>query len=120
VTYGSRDWSKANRARDRGAKKRWSVRARTTLVASLVVSSALLLGSFIMVELLRSELTANVIETAKNESVNIVSLVQGGELPNPIPIPRGDLAAQVIAKLKTKKKIKILKKRKKKNIEKEY
>ncbi|SHE72842.1 Signal transduction histidine kinase [Ferrithrix thermotolerans DSM 19514] len=97
MTYGSRDWSKARRARDRGAKKRWSVRARTTLVASLVVSSALLLGSIIMVELLRSELTANVIETAKNESVNIVSLVQGGELPNPIPIPRGDLAAQVIA-----------------------
>ncbi len=78
-------------------RKRWSVRGRTTIVASLVVSSALALGSVIMVELLRSELTANVVETAKNESVNIVSLVQGGELPNPIPIPRGDLAAQVIA-----------------------
>lgn len=67
------------------------------MVASLVVGSALALGSVIMVELLRSELTANVVETAKNESVNIVSLVQGGELPNPIPIPRGDLAAQVVA-----------------------
>jgi signal transduction histidine kinase len=49
------------------------------------------------VALLRSRLLSSVNVTARNESANVVSLVEGGELPNPIPIPRGDIAVQVVS-----------------------
>lgn len=74
-----------------------SVRARTTAAATLVVGSALAISSVALVALLRSQLVSSVVVTARNESVSLVSLVQGGELPNPLPIPRGDIAAQVVS-----------------------
>ncbi len=83
---------------DRRSKTRLSsVRARTTLVATIVVGSALAVSSVVLVALLRSRLLSSVNATARNESANVVSLVEGGELPNPIPIPRGDIAAQVVS-----------------------
>lgn len=73
-----------------------SVRARTTFAASIVVGSALLVGSIALVLILRGQLRQNVVTTARNEAANIASLVKSGEIPNPLPTPRGDLAAQVV------------------------
>lgn len=73
-----------------------SVRKRTTIAATVVVGSVLL-AAFIGVGVtLRAALTRNVVNTAKNEADDIVLLVKDGHLPNPLPIPRGDLAAQVV------------------------
>lgn len=73
-----------------------SVRKRTTIAATFVVG-LVLLAAFIGVAItLRAALTRNVVNTAKNEADDIVLLVRDGHLPNPLPIPRGDLAAQVV------------------------
>jgi signal transduction histidine kinase len=73
-----------------------SVRSRTTAIATLVVGSALAVSSVALVAILRTQLISNAVVNAKNEAVNIVSLVESGSLPKPIPIPEGDIAAQVI------------------------
>jgi signal transduction histidine kinase len=73
-----------------------SVRKRTTVAATVVVGLVLLAAFIGVAVTLRSALTKNVINTAKNEADDIVLLVRDGHLPNPLPIPRGDLAAQVV------------------------
>ncbi|WP_298211961.1 cell wall metabolism sensor histidine kinase WalK [Ferrimicrobium sp.] len=74
-----------------------SVRKRTTIAATVVVG-LVLMAAFVGVALtLRAALTRNVVNTAKNEADDIVLLVRDGHLPNPLPIPRGDLAAQVVS-----------------------
>jgi signal transduction histidine kinase len=74
-----------------------SVQFRTTLAAIAVVGSSLLLAFIGTTIILRKELTQNVIDTAKNEAYDIVLLVRDDRMPNPLPLPRGDLAAQVVS-----------------------
>ncbi|MHB8190248.1 MAG: sensor histidine kinase [Ferrimicrobium sp.] len=95
-----RSWQAWLRARP--APFRWlaaavgSIQARTTLAATVVVGFVLFVALGGVTLTLRAELYQNVVNTAKNEAYDIVSLVRAGRLPNPLPLPRGDLAAQVV------------------------
>jgi signal transduction histidine kinase len=73
-----------------------SVRKRTTFAATVVVGLALLVALTGVTVILRASLTKNVVDTARNEAYDIALLVRDGNLPNPLPLPRGDIAAQVL------------------------
>ncbi len=79
------------------ARAIFSVQTRTTLAAVFVVGFSLMAAFGAVALILRSDLTQNIVNTAKNEAYDIVSLVKDGQLPNPLPLPRGDLAAQVVS-----------------------
>jgi signal transduction histidine kinase len=74
-----------------------SVVVRTTVAATLAVGLALASSLVATVIVLRAALTRGVIQTARNEAYGIVLLVRGGNVPNPLPLPRGDLAAQIVS-----------------------
>ena len=73
-----------------------SVRIRTSVAATAVVGVALAISSMVLVGVLSSQLKANLIANAKNEATSTADLIRSGELANPIPLPSGDLAAQVL------------------------
>ncbi len=73
-----------------------SVRVRTSVAATAVVGIALAVSSMVLVGVLSNQLKANLIANAKNEATSTVDLIRSGELANPIPLPSGDLAAQVL------------------------
>ena len=73
-----------------------SVRVRTSIAATVVVGAAVAVASLGLVHVLSSQLTQNLVVTARSEAASIATLIRSGEIANPIPLPRGDLGAQVV------------------------
>jgi len=74
-----------------------SVVVRTTVAATLGVGLALLASLVATVLVLRTALTRGVIQTARTEADDITVLVRNGNVPSSLPMPRGDLAAQIVS-----------------------
>ncbi|TAN24920.1 MAG: HAMP domain-containing histidine kinase [Actinomycetota bacterium] len=77
---------------------RWlySVRFKITLVSVLVVGIALFSASRVLLTTLRSQLQSSAISQTKTQEAAVVSLVSSGTLSNPLPLPRSEIAVQVI------------------------
>lgn len=73
-----------------------SVRSRATLAAVIVVGAALALGAVGLLGLLGESLRQGVSVSARAQLNDLVALVSLGELPNPLPVARGDNFAQVV------------------------
>ncbi len=93
---------------DRLAHSRWrpvrflarlasAVVVRTTVAATLAVGIALAASLVSTVIVLRAALTRGMVDTARSEAYDIALLVRDGNVSHPLPLPRGDLAAQVVA-----------------------
>ncbi|ACU53652.1 histidine kinase [Acidimicrobium ferrooxidans DSM 10331] len=74
-----------------------SVVVRTTVAATVAVGLALLASLVATVLVLRTALTRGIVQTARSEAYDIVLLVRNGDVPRPLPLPRGDLAAQIVS-----------------------
>lgn len=74
----------------------YSVRFKITLAAVLVVGIALFTASEILFSALHSQLEASVVSLTKTQEAAAVSLVESGTISNPLPLPRSDIAVQVI------------------------
>ena len=72
-----------------------SVRARTTAAAMLVVAIALLLAAVAILEYTRRTASAAAVSLARNQISDIALLLKGGEIQDPLPVPRGDLGVQI-------------------------
>jgi signal transduction histidine kinase len=74
-----------------------SVRARSTLVAVLVVGAALALGGLALIGLVRGSLTEGVESSAEAQAHDVASLLRVGQLPAQLPSGRGDTFTQVVS-----------------------
>jgi signal transduction histidine kinase len=74
-----------------------SVRARSTIVAVVVVGGALVLGGLALVQQVRGSLTEGVEATAQAQSRDVASLLRLGQLPAQLPTGRGDTFTQVVS-----------------------
>lgn len=74
-----------------------SVVVRTTFAATVAVGLALLASLVATVLVLRGALTRGIVQAARSEAYDIVLLVRNGDVPRPLPLPRGDLAAQIVS-----------------------
>ncbi|MGC8627108.1 MAG: sensor histidine kinase [Acidimicrobiales bacterium] len=73
------------------------VRVRAAVVSFLVVGAAFVLSSFSVLGLLRGSLYRSASNTAQDEALIISSLMASrGYVPNPLPDPTEEIAAQVI------------------------
>ena len=73
-----------------------SVRARTTAAAMAVVAVALFLAALAILANTWSALNSAALSLARNQISEVALLVKGGEISDPLPIPRGDLGLQII------------------------
>lgn len=73
-----------------------SVRARTTLVAVLVVGAALAVGGFELVHLLRDVLVGNVNNQVRSSISALVAKANSGEVSSTLTPPPGDSYVQII------------------------
>ncbi len=73
-----------------------SVRAKAALAAMAVVAVALALASAAILEATFSAVDAAAQNLARNQVASIALMMKGGELSDPLPVPRGDLGVQVI------------------------
>ena len=79
--------------------RRWpavSLRARLTVVATLLVAVALLAGTVLLLVALHRSLIAALDETARQRARDVVALVDSGQLPDPIPVAAGTPLVQVV------------------------
>jgi signal transduction histidine kinase len=67
-----------------------TVRVRITAAAVLVVGAALVAGAFWLVRAHRAGLTTNLETAARLRSQDIASIVDGGDFPKALAVPRGD------------------------------
>jgi signal transduction histidine kinase len=74
-----------------------SVRARSTLVAVVVVAAALAAGGLALVGLVRGSLTEGVESTAQAQARDVAALLRVGQLPAQLPAGRGDTFTQVVS-----------------------
>jgi signal transduction histidine kinase len=74
-----------------------SVRARSTIVAVVVVGGTLALGGLALVEQVRGSLTEGVESTAQAQARDVASLLRLGQLPAQLPTGRGDTFTQVVS-----------------------
>ena len=78
---------------------RWptlSLRARLTVVATVLVAVALLAGTVLLLVALQRSLIAALDETARQRARDVVALVDSGQLPDPIPVAAGTPLVQVV------------------------
>ncbi len=77
---------------------RWlySVRFKITLVSVVVVGVALFGASQVLLTTLRSQLQSSVVSQTKTQEAAVVSLLSSGSISNPLPLPRSEIAVQVI------------------------
>lgn len=73
-----------------------SVRSRATLAAVIVVGAALALGAVGLLGLLGESLQAGVESSARTQLNDAAALVSLGEIPNPLPVARGDTFTQIV------------------------
>jgi signal transduction histidine kinase len=79
--------------------RRWpalSLRARLTVVATVLVAAALLAGTVLLLVALQRSLIAALDESARQRAVDVVALVESGQLPDPIPVAAGTPLVQVV------------------------
>ena len=78
--------------------RRWlySVRFKIALVSVLVVGVALFGASRVLLTTLDSQLHSSVINQTKTQEAAVLSLMDSGSIANPIPLPRNEIAVQVI------------------------
>ena len=79
--------------------RRWpavSLRARLTVVATLLVAVALLAGTVLLLVALHRSLIAALDETARQRARDVVALVDSEQLPDPIPVAAGTPLVQVV------------------------
>ena len=85
------------RARLRGWWQRRSLRARLTMLATLVVAVGLVAGSVLLLLSLEAALLAGVDGTARKQAEDIAALVDQDRLPEPIPAAdAGTVLVQVV------------------------
>ena len=80
-------------------ERRWpalSLRARLTVVATALVAVALLAGTILLLVALQRSLIAALDESARQRARDVAALVDGGQLPNPIPVAAGTPLVQVV------------------------
>lgn len=75
---------------------RYSVRFKIALVSVLVVGVALFGASRILLGTLSSQLRNSVIDQTRTQEAAVISLVSSGSISNPLPLPRSEIAVQVI------------------------
>jgi len=80
-----------------GRRWRLSVRSTSTVVAVLVVSGALTVGSLGLLHLLRDSLRGSAEDAARLQAAGLADLVQRGVVTSPLPAPRGDGVAQLVS-----------------------
>jgi signal transduction histidine kinase len=73
-----------------------TVRARTTLLAALVVATALAIGSVALLVVLRTSLTRSGDAAARTRAADLAALAVGGGLPTTLPPAGEDDVAQVV------------------------
>ncbi|MDA8210115.1 MAG: HAMP domain-containing sensor histidine kinase [Actinomycetota bacterium] len=73
-----------------------SVRAKAALAAMAVVAVALALASVAILEATFSAVDAAAQNLARNQIASVALIMKGGEVSDPLPVPRGDLGVQVI------------------------
>jgi signal transduction histidine kinase len=84
-------------ARLRGSWLRRSLRARLTILATLVVAAGLVAGSVLTLRSLESALLAGVDNTARKQAEDVAALVDRDRLPDPIPgASTGSVLTQVV------------------------
>jgi len=87
----------AERRRLRGWWQRRSLRARLTLLATLVVAAGLAAGSLLLLGSLGKSLVATLDSTARQRAEDVASLVDQGRVPDPIPVAgAGAVLVQVV------------------------
>lgn len=77
---------------DRGRRRAGTVRVRTTVVATLIVSAALVVAAIGLVILLQRSQVANVEAAARLRATDIATLVRGGNLPTSLSDSSSDVA----------------------------
>ncbi|MEU6245936.1 HAMP domain-containing sensor histidine kinase [Glycomyces sp. NPDC047010] len=91
---------KESRRHSRGKRLLWqpeSVRARTTVGATVVVAIALIVAGFLVVTLLRDNLYGRAELTAEVSARSIAGQLASGTAPAAIELPDDDEAAQILA-----------------------
>jgi signal transduction histidine kinase len=84
-------------ARLRGCWRRRSLRARLTMLATLMVAVGLLAGSALLLLSLHASLLATVDDTARRQAEDVALLVDEDRLPDPIPAASaGTVLVQVV------------------------
>ena len=73
-----------------------SVRMRTTVAATVLVSIALFLAAIILLQNTVGALNQGALNLAKSELGEVELLLKNPEIPNPLPVPRGDLGVQIL------------------------
>src|SRR5918996_2428382 len=84
-------------ARER--KGRWpalSLRARLTVLATVLVALALVAGTVLLVVALHRSLVAGLDESARQRAGDVATLVDTGQLSDPIPVAAGTPLVQVV------------------------
>lgn len=77
--------------------RRRSLRARLTMLASLVVAAGLAAGSLLLLASLQRSLLAALDTTARQRAEDVAALVDSGRLPDPIPVAgAGTVQVQVV------------------------
>jgi signal transduction histidine kinase len=76
--------------------RRLSLRARLTLVASILVAGALTAGAVLLSQAVHSSLLTAVDEAARQRAQDVAVLIDTGRLPDPIPVAAGTPLVQVV------------------------
>lgn len=79
-----------------GRFSRFSLRARLTLVATILVAGALAAGAILLTEAVQRALVTGVDEAARQRAADVALLVDTGRLPDPIPVEVGTPLVQVV------------------------
>jgi signal transduction histidine kinase len=74
--------------------RRWfaTVRVRTTVFATLVVTAALIIGGILLLELQQRELVAGLESSARNRATDVAGLAKRGALPTTLTAAKEDAA----------------------------
>jgi signal transduction histidine kinase len=75
---------------------RLTLRARLTLVASILVAGALATGAILLSEAVHRALVTGVDESARQRAQDVALLIDTGRLPDPIPVEAGTPLVQVV------------------------
>src|SRR5918995_320536 len=82
-----------------GRRGRWpalSLRARITVLATVLVALALVAGTVLLVVALHRSLVAGLDESARQRAGDVARLVDTGQLSDPIPVAAGTPLVQVV------------------------
>ena len=80
----------------RPERRRWGVRARTTLLATVLAGGLLALSAVVLVGATRARIEAAIIEDATERTAELVAIASGGQIEDPLPGPDTELFAQVV------------------------